>query len=80
MTWIRFNNRGRIEVNYHDWRTGKGVMIRGPKFDVFRLHMHAPTTAYRFIFYFPSGAWWHFDITFDRRNSVTRKASEESNG
>ena len=59
---------GRLDRNIHDWSSGKGTTIRGPKFKHVKLRgVRAPSTAHRFIFYFPSGAWWHFDIMFDRK-------------
>jgi hypothetical protein len=63
---VKFS-RGRSDQNYHDWRTGKGVAVLGPKLRRVKLGVHAPSTGYRFIFYFPSGAWWYVDVYFDRR-------------
>src|ERR1035441_9526642 len=57
---------GSLERNAHIY-PGFGT-IRGPKFKHVRLTVHAPSTGHRFIFYFPSGAWWHLDVYFDRRD------------
>jgi hypothetical protein len=67
MAKIRFNF-GRLSQNVHDWRSGKGVKVRGPRLKCVHISVAAPSTGYRFIFYFPSGAWWHLDVVFDRRN------------
>lgn len=41
--------------------------IYGPTFTNVKIAVHPPSTGYRFIFYFPSGKWWNFDVVFDRR-------------
>jgi hypothetical protein len=59
---------GHLDTNGHmGWPTF-GV-IHGPKFKhVLLKDVHAPSTGHRFIFYFPSGSWWHVDVFFDRRD------------
>ena len=59
---------GSNPQNFHK-NTANGVTVmRGPKLTTIQLQGIAPpTTAYRFIFYKPSGAWFYLDITFDRR-------------
>lgn len=57
----------KLDSNSHDWTTGKGITVRGPKFRHVIIACHPPSTGHRFIFYFPSGAWFHCDVYFDRR-------------
>lgn len=60
---------GKNPHNFHKNNKEGSETIFGPKFALVKLRGIAPpTTAYRFIFYKPSGAWLYFDITFDRRN------------
>lgn len=66
---LRFD-RGSGERNFH----GKEhTPISGPWFKHVRLSVHLPSTGHRLIFYFPSGKWWHWDITFDRREYSTHE-------
>jgi hypothetical protein len=59
---------GYNPYNFHNNKRQKVVTINGPKFKVVELcGIAKPTTAYRFIFYKPSGAWFYLDVTFDRR-------------
>ena len=61
-------NIGRLDHNSHDWSDGKkGETIHGWKVTRVKLDVHSPSTGYRYILYFPSGAWWHIDFNFDRR-------------
>lgn len=52
-----------------DNRHGEGhAQICGPRFRVVRLGVYPPSTGTRWIFYWPSGAWGHFDVYVDRRD------------
>ncbi len=43
--------------------------VRGPRLKLVRLGYKPNFTGYRLLYYFPSGAWWHFDIsTFKERS------------
>lgn len=60
-------SKGSLDRNHH----GKDSSpIKGPTFRRVKLTIHPPSTGYRFIFYFPSGRWWHLDLTFDRRGKL----------
>lgn len=62
---------GKLDTNHHGTEK-KGEpwnkeTVRGPKFVFLRLESHEKDfklrhLGWRVILYFPSGAWWHFDI------------------
>jgi hypothetical protein len=62
---------GKHEQNMHGTQAkGKpwnAQTLRGPKVRCCKLELHQPSIGYRFVFYFPSGKWWSFDISLDRR-------------
>lgn len=60
-------NIGRSDGNSHDWSSGEGQTIHGWKVSYVKLAVHPPSTGHRFFLYFPSGANWNIDFTFDRR-------------
>lgn len=63
---------GKLDENFHAWGLGKSKdrTIRGPKLTHVRLTVHPPSRGHRFIFYWPSGAWWWLEIYIDRRGGV----------
>lgn len=70
---------GRSKPNYHKYfvdalGTSHSHTICGPKFRHVNLNVHLPSTGHRFIFYFPSGAWWMFDVYIDRRQLGFRRS------
>jgi hypothetical protein len=56
---------GLSKTNHHIYPGFETV--HGPKISLVKLTCHTPSTGHRLIFYFPSGAWWWFDVYFDRR-------------
>jgi hypothetical protein len=70
MTKLHFDH-AKLGSNYHG---NNHDTIRGPKFVRVKPFVHPPSTCHRFILYFPSGAWWHLDVTFDRRGNKTARA------
>jgi hypothetical protein len=62
---------GRSDKNFHGTQK-KGERrneqtVKGPKFLVVNIERKSPGFSKRFIFYWPSGAWWHLDIYSKRR-------------
>jgi hypothetical protein len=58
---------GKLDKNMHGTE-GPGEPwnkepVLGPKFVIVRLGYAPVFTGWRLIYYFPSGAWWHFDVS-----------------
>jgi hypothetical protein len=82
MTKIKFYWGKKSDRNMHGTQK-KGEpwnkeMVTGPKFSLVKLGVHKPTTGHRLIFYWPSGAWNHLDVVFDRRASALREGSDKA--
>lgn len=71
---IRFDT-GALDTNSHIYPGF--ATIHGPKLRRVSLNFHKPSTGHRFIFYFPSGAWWHLDVIFDRRTEGKKASPPE---
>lgn len=61
----------RSPINHHDHTKSEAAnwdlsvpfeMVRGPKIRRYKLRRKTPGISWRFIFYWPSGAWWSIDV------------------